>query len=67
MTPHTSPQMRNPGVQAGVSDDQLGGWSFSRSTPTCLQAQILACRFGLQQPTALAVARLCFGEGCGND
>lgn len=66
MTP-SSAHMRNPGFRAGASDDQLGGWSSSSSIKTCWQAQILACRFGLPRSTAFAVARLCFGEGCGND
>ena len=67
MTPCTSPEMRNPGVQAGATRDQLGGWSPSPSTETCWQAQILACRFGLQTATAFAVAQLCYGEVAAHD
>lgn len=61
MSPYLA-QTRNPGFRAGASDDQLGGCSSSPCTARDLQAQIIACRFSVQLPTAYAVARLCFGE-----
>lgn len=64
MMPSHAPHMQNPGWQAGASRDLVcGSGSLSSTfTPTCLQAQILVCRFGLQHSTALTVARLCYGE-----
>jgi hypothetical protein len=58
--------MQNPGWRAGVSRDQLGGWSHSFPTVEDWQVQMLGCRFCLSPWMARDVARLCFGEG-GND
>jgi hypothetical protein len=54
--------MQNPGVQAGASRNQLGGWLHSPSTASDWQEQILAFRFGLNLWLAQNVAALCFGE-----
>ena len=59
--------MRNAGVQPGVSRNQLCGWLHSSSTASERQAQLLCRCFCLSQPLARDMARLCFGEGRGND
>lgn len=59
---HT-PEMRNPGGQAGASRDLLCvGWSHRPSTASNSQAQMLASRFCLSPSMARDLARLCFGE-----
>ena len=55
--------MRNAGVQPGVSRNQLVGWLLPSLTATEWQAQLLASRFVLSPPLARDVARLWFGEG----
>lgn len=54
--------MQNPGWQAGVSRNQLGGWLLPSLTATERQAQLLASRFMLSPPLARDMARLWFGE-----
>lgn len=54
--------MQNPGLKAGASRNQLGGWLLSSLTATDRQAQLFAGRFVLSPPLARDVARLCFGE-----
>ena len=58
------PDMRNAGLQPGVSRNQLVGWLHSSPTASDWQAQTLACRFCLSPWMARDMARLCFGEGC---
>jgi hypothetical protein len=55
-------QMQNPGVQAGASRNQLGGWLQTFPTASDKQAQMLACRFCLSPSMARDLARLCYGE-----
>jgi hypothetical protein len=59
-----SAQMRNAGVQPGVSRNQLGGWLPYPSTASDWQAQTLASRFCLSPWMARDLAALCYGEGC---
>jgi len=56
------PEMQNPGVQARVSRNQLGGWLHSSSTASDRQAQLLAARFCLSPWMARDMAELCFGS-----
>ena len=53
---------QNPGVQAGASRNQLGGWLQFPFTATERQAQMLACRFRISTAMAQELARHCFGE-----
>jgi|JI10StandDraft_1071094.scaffolds.fasta_scaffold92724_5 hypothetical protein len=58
------PEMQNPGgCNAGASRNQLGGWLQSPLTASEWQAQLLCRCFGMSQPLAHDMARLCFGEG----
>jgi hypothetical protein len=59
-----SPQMQNPGLQAGTSRDCFGGPSLSSPTASDWQVQMLASRFCLSPWMARETARLCFGESC---
>ena len=60
---HT-PEMQNPGGQAGASRDLLSlGWSHRPVTASDWQAQMLAFRFCLSPSIARDMAWLCFGEG----
>ena len=59
--------MRNAGVQPGVSRNQLVGWLHPPSIASHLRAQTLAARFCLSPWMARDMARLCFGEGRFND
>jgi hypothetical protein len=59
----TTLQMRNAGVQPGVSRNQLGGWLHSPSTASDRQAQLLGRCFCISPPLARDMAWLCFGEG----
>lgn len=55
--------MRNPGLQPGVSRDLLSaGWSPFVPTSSNLQAQMLAGRFCVCPLVARDLAELCFGE-----
>lgn len=62
-----SPDMQNPGLAPRASRNQLGGWLHSPSTASDWRAQTLAARFCLSPWMARDMARLCFGEGRGND
>tara|TARA_R110000868_G_scaffold361248_1_gene623235 strand:+ start:2321 stop:2509 length:189 start_codon:yes stop_codon:yes gene_type:complete len=53
---------QNPGGEAGVSRNQLGGCLQSPVTPSDLQVQMLAARFRMSASVAHEVARLCFLE-----
>ena len=53
---------QNPGVQAGVSRNQLGGWLHTSFTPAERQAQLLTARFCVSLHTARLLAVHCFGE-----
>ena len=59
-------QMQNPGVQAGASRNQLGGWLHFTSPyiASDWRAQILASHFCLSPRVTRDMTRLCFGEGC---
>lgn len=60
--------MQNPGDGfAGASRNQLGGWLHPSSTASDLRAQTLVTRFCLSPSMAHDVARLCFGEGSGDE
>lgn len=62
-----NPDMQNGGVRPAVLRNQLGGWLHPSSTASERQAQLLCRCFSLSQPLARDMARLCFGEGRGND
>ena len=55
-------QMHNPGVQAGASRNQLGGWLQASSTASDRQAQFFGRCFYFSPHLARDMALLCFGE-----
>ena len=62
-----SAKMQNPGGQAGASRNQLSGWLLSPSSASDWQAPSPASRFCMSPWMARDMARLCFGEGDGDD
>ena len=62
-----NPDMQNGGLHPAVPRNQLGGWLHSPSTASDCRAQMLTTRFRLSPWLAMDMARLCFGEGRGND
>ena len=58
-----SPEMQNPGVQAGASRNQLGGWLRPSLTLSAYRAQHLISTYDMRPELAALVASLAFGGG----
>lgn len=54
--------MQNPGVQAGASRNQLGGWLHQSNTAQTRQTQRLIARYCVSQSLARTLALLAYGE-----
>ncbi|MFN2099432.1 hypothetical protein [Altererythrobacter sp. MF3-039] len=58
---------QNPGVQAGASRNQLGGWLHKSNTAQTRQTQTLIARFCVSQSMARTFAHLAYGESANDE